>query len=103
MDTNINRHATLSEIERALKRVEELGFDAASKTPEQGANSSVFAAVNPDLSPVDVSSVEARGMYLADCKVDDENVARFARDRGFAERLWELSEELVMERFEVEL
>lgn len=45
--TNINRHAKPEEIEQALKRVRELGFEAPAKTPDQSANSSVLSAVNP--------------------------------------------------------
>ncbi|PYI03222.1 NAD(P)-binding protein [Aspergillus sclerotiicarbonarius CBS 121057] len=100
VDTNISRHATLHELEQALKRVQELGFDSAKKPPEQGANSSVLAAVDHTLSPVDLSGVEVRGVYLADCKVDDVNVAGFARNREVAERLWGLSEGVVGEKFE---
>ncbi|OGM49146.1 hypothetical protein ABOM_002287 [Aspergillus bombycis] len=100
VNTNINRHATPSEIEQALKRVAELGFDSAEKTPEQGANSSVLAAVDPTLPPVDISEVDVKGVDIADCKVDDENVAAFAKNRAFAERLWMLSEELVKQKFD---
>ncbi|PYI35347.1 NAD(P)-binding protein [Aspergillus indologenus CBS 114.80] len=98
--TNINRHATPSEIEQALKRAAELGFDAASKTPEQGANSSVLAAVDPGLSLVDVAADEVTGVYIADCRVDDANVARFATNGHLAEKLWSLSEGLVQQKFE---
>ncbi|RDW64362.1 uncharacterized protein DSM5745_09773 [Aspergillus mulundensis] len=100
VDTNINRHATPSDIELALKRVKELGFDSAQKTPGQGANTTVFAAVGSDLRPVGFEGDHARGAYLADCKVDDENVAAFATNKVFAERLWALSEELVGEKFD---
>lgn len=100
VNTNINRHATPEEIEQALKRVTELGFDSAQKTPEQGANSSVLAAVDPNLPPVDTSGVEVKGVYLADCKVNNDNVAAFAKNRVFAERLWKLSDELVNQIFD---
>ncbi|PYI14842.1 short-chain dehydrogenase [Aspergillus violaceofuscus CBS 115571] len=96
--TNINRHATPAEIEQAVKRVAELGLDASSKTPEQGANSSVLAAVDPGLSPVDD---EVKGVYIADCRVDDANVAGFAKNRHVAEKLWALSEGLVQQKFEI--
>ncbi|KAL5332702.1 NAD(P)-binding protein [Aspergillus crustosus] len=101
VDTQINRHASPSEIQQALKRVAELGLDSTPKTPEQGANSSVLAAVDSILPPVDATKVEVRGVYIADCKVDDENVAAFAKNRGFADRLWNLSEELVKQKLEL--
>ncbi|GLA54677.1 hypothetical protein AnigIFM63604_000823 [Aspergillus niger] len=100
VDTNINRHATPSDVEQALKKVKDLGFDSAQKTPEQGANTSVFAAVSSSLPPVDVSGAQATGVYLADCKTDDQNVAAFATNKSFAERLWSLSEDLVGQKFD---
>lgn len=100
VNTNINRHATPSEIEQALKRVKELGFDSSQKTTEQGANTSVFAAIEPSLPPVNFSEAQVKGVYLADCKVDDANVAAFATNKAFAERLWTLSEKLVGQKFD---
>ena len=100
MNTNINRHATPEEIEQALKRVAELDFDSAQKTPEQGANSSVFTAVKRDLPPVDTRTSEVKGVYLADCKVDNDNISAFVKNRAFAEKLWKLSEGLVNRKFE---
>lgn len=100
VDTNINRHADPQEIESALKRVQELGFDSSSRTPDQGANTTVLAAVDPALPPVDTSVVDVTGVYLSDCKLDNDACATFARDRTLAERLWALSEELVNDKFE---
>lgn len=100
VDTNINRHADPKEIETALARVKELGFDSSSKTPDQGANSTILAAVDPALLPVDTSVVDVTGVYLSDCKLDDDSCATFARNRTLAERLWTLSEELVNQRLE---
>jgi NAD(P)-dependent dehydrogenase (short-subunit alcohol dehydrogenase family) len=98
--TNINRHADPQEIEYALARVKELGFDSSSKTPDQGANSSVLAAVDPSLPPVDTNVIDVTGVYISDCKLDNETCATFARNGILAERLWALSEELVNQRFE---
>lgn len=100
VDTGINRHADPQEIATALARVKELGFDSSSKTPDQGANSSVLAAVDPGLPPVDTSVIDVTGVYVADCKVENDTCATFARNRTLAERLWALSEELVNQRFE---
>lgn len=99
VDTNINRHADPQEIETALARIKELGFDSSSRTPDQGANSTVLAAVDPALPRVDTSVVDVTGVYLSDCKLDNDTCATFARDRILAERLWELSEELVKQKF----
>ncbi|UPK90064.1 hypothetical protein LCI18_000999 [Fusarium solani-melongenae] len=100
VDTNINRHADPQEIESALARVKELSFDASSKTPDQGANSSVLAAADPGLPPIDTIVTDVTGAYICDCKVDNNTCATFARDRTLAERLWRLSEELIKEKFQ---
>lgn len=62
------------------------------KTPEQGASTSVWAAVGSELD-------EAGGLYLFDCAeappwsdATPDGVMPYARDRGLASRLWNLSE-----------
>ncbi|RAK99588.1 NAD(P)-binding protein [Aspergillus ibericus CBS 121593] len=86
VDTNINRYAEPGEVERALKRVQELGFDARQKEPRVGANTVVWGAVDGGLVPG--GNLDGKGVYLAECAVDEVNVAGFARDREGAERLW---------------
>jgi len=70
------------------------------KSVEAGAATSVFAATAPEL--------EGRGgLYLEDCHVAAVNdapdaldgVKAYALDPQSAERLWEVSEKLVGERF----
>jgi NAD(P)-dependent dehydrogenase (short-subunit alcohol dehydrogenase family) len=61
------------------------------KSLEQGAATSVWAAVSHDLDG-------RGGLYLADCEVADS--APWAADPEEAARLWALSEELVGERFD---
>ncbi|OJZ91887.1 hypothetical protein ASPFODRAFT_55549 [Aspergillus luchuensis CBS 106.47] len=102
VDTGIGRHATPSDVEAALQRVKDLGMDPTQKSRELGANTTVLAAVDPRLKVVDVDSGDGqvKGVYLADCKVDDGGVVAFATDRGIAERLWSVSEGLVGERFD---
>ena len=41
-----------------------------------------------------------KGFYLADCKVNDGGVVVYATKKGFAERLWSVSEELVGETYD---
>ncbi|KAK1639276.1 hypothetical protein BDP81DRAFT_459763 [Colletotrichum phormii] len=64
---------------------------------EEGANSSVLSAVDTELPSPDLSGLEAKGLYMADCKLDDEQCAGFARNK----ELWALSEELVKEKFDI--
>lgn len=99
VDTNIGRHSNKEETLHALNRAKELGFNASQKTREQGANSSVWAAVNPSLSPVDLSEAIVKGVYVSDCQVSDAGCADFAKSKALAERLWELSEALVKQKF----
>jgi NAD(P)-dependent dehydrogenase (short-subunit alcohol dehydrogenase family) len=61
------------------------------KEVEQGAATSVWAAVAPELDG-------AGGAYLADAEVSDAD-APWTRDAGAAERLWSLSEQLVGQVF----
>lgn len=100
IDTNISRHADSQDIESAHARMKELGFDSLYKSLDQGASSTVLAAIDPDLPPVDTIVIDVTGVYLSDCKVDNDACATFARNRILAERLWTLSEELVNQRFE---
>ncbi|KAL3463941.1 NAD(P)-binding protein [Aspergillus heterothallicus] len=91
--------ANLAEVEHALARAKGLDFAGGSKTREQGANSSFWAAVNPSLAPVDFAETLVKGVYVTDCAIADEGCADFARNAVCAERLWQLSEELVGETF----
>jgi hypothetical protein len=61
------------------------------KTLDQGAATSVWAAIAPELDA-------EGGTYLADCQVTDQH-APWARDAEAAARLWAMSEKLVGEEF----
>ncbi|KAI5861518.1 retinol dehydrogenase 13 [Durotheca rogersii] len=62
------------------------------KTPDEGASTSLVAALDPALN-------ERAGLYLADCQFFP--AAEHARDPKIAERLWKLSEELIREKFDL--
>jgi NAD(P)-dependent dehydrogenase (short-subunit alcohol dehydrogenase family) len=87
--TDLDRY--LSDDDRAWleKRVGKAGV--FSKSPAQGASTSVFAATAPDLA-------QQGGAYLEDCHVS-EAVAEHARGADKAERLWAMSEDLVGQVF----
>ena len=94
--TELGRHLQPEDMEFLQTRNRGMKF----KTVEAGAATSVFAATAPEL--------EGRGgLYLEDCRVaavDDapdglEGVRSYALDPASAERLWEVSEKLVGERF----
>ena len=63
------------------------------KTVEQGAATSIYAAVAPELD-------DQGGTYLADAEVTDQH-APWARDPDSAARLWTLSEQLVGQTFDI--
>ena len=97
--TNLQRHAGEGYMARRLKELEERGQRMALKTPEQGAATSALLAASPLLNGVG-------GRYFEDCNEAEvvapgaeENaatgVAAYALDRDNADRLWELSLELI--------
>ncbi|KAI1367158.1 hypothetical protein F5Y08DRAFT_350008 [Xylaria arbuscula] len=63
------------------------------KNSDEGASTSLVAALDPSLD-------ECRGLYLADCQFFQ--CAEHARNRDAAHRLWQLSEELIGEKFIVD-
>ncbi|KAF8194324.1 hypothetical protein K438DRAFT_1968939 [Mycena galopus ATCC 62051] len=65
------------------------------KTIAQGAATTVAAAFDPRLN-------ETPGAYLVDCKVANELVAPPSSDPDNAERLWNLTEQIIGEPFEFE-
>jgi NAD(P)-dependent dehydrogenase (short-subunit alcohol dehydrogenase family) len=93
--TRLQRHIDPEALAQARR---EAGASAELKTVEQGAATSILAAVSPLLEGVG-------GRYLEDCneaevvgsRADSDGrhgVAAYALDEGNAERLWELSERL---------
>lgn len=67
------------------------GFEVGSPVAvEQGVATALRAALDPSLA-------SQSGSYLADCEV--EEVYEFAKDEKVVDRLWEVSEGLVGEKF----
>lgn len=68
--------------------------DWTFKTPSQGASTTVVAAFDSTIA-------ENSGAYLVDCQIDHGDVTMpYAVDKGDAEKLWKLSENLVGQKFE---
>ncbi len=97
--TPLQRHLPPGFVEARLKEREEAGEPVTMKTPQQGAATSVLLATSPQLEGVG-------GRYFDDCneavvlQPDEmegatDGVASYAVDRDNADRLWELSLELV--------
>jgi NAD(P)-dependent dehydrogenase (short-subunit alcohol dehydrogenase family) len=94
--TELGRHLQAEDFEFLRSRNRGMKF----KTVETGAATSVFAATAPELDG-------RGGVYLEDCHVAAVNdaphaldgVKSYAIDPAIAERLWQVSERLVGERF----
>jgi NAD(P)-dependent dehydrogenase (short-subunit alcohol dehydrogenase family) len=91
--TDLGRHMTKDDM-RALRdkaKASPSGGLPGYKSIEAGAATSVWAATAPELA-------SRGGVYLADCQVTAP--APWALDTESATRLWELTEDLVGERFD---
>ena len=93
ISTELGRYMTRDDMTALMERAKRgpSGGMPPRKTLEQGAATSVWAAIAPELDA-------QGGTYLADCQVTDQH-APWARDPEAAERLWALSEKLVGEEF----
>jgi NAD(P)-dependent dehydrogenase (short-subunit alcohol dehydrogenase family) len=82
--TNLGRgnSAVLDVVQRVLTLI--------MKSPEQGAQTSIWLASSPDVEGV-------CGRYYANCK--EKQPAAWAKDPHIARRLWEISEELTGLRY----
>ncbi|MCZ6831663.1 MAG: SDR family NAD(P)-dependent oxidoreductase [Gammaproteobacteria bacterium] len=96
--TELGRHLEPADIE--ILQARSGAMDIAFKSVPAGAATSIWACTSAEL--------EGRGgLYLEDCHIAEPvseanpagGVAAHAQDRAAAERLWELSEQLVGERF----
>jgi NAD(P)-dependent dehydrogenase (short-subunit alcohol dehydrogenase family) len=90
--TELSRYSDPATIEATLDRYRSAGM--VFKTLEQGAATTLVAALDPDLRP---ASKDGKGVYMEDCQVSD--TASWATDPAATEKLWTLSEELVGEKF----
>jgi NAD(P)-dependent dehydrogenase (short-subunit alcohol dehydrogenase family) len=91
--TNLGRHLTDEDQNRISVGAAATG--TSWKTVPQGAATSVWALTSPDL-------VGRGGLYLEDCRIADVvdtehpvGVRSFALDQARAQRLWDLSEQLI--------
>jgi NAD(P)-dependent dehydrogenase (short-subunit alcohol dehydrogenase family) len=97
--TNLQRHVGADYIARRLEELEKTGQKMTLKTPEQGAATSVLVATSPLLNGIG-------GRYFEDCNETEvlepgseesvaAGVATYALDHENADRLWELSLDLI--------
>lgn len=97
--TPLQRHLPEGWIEQMVAERKQAGNPVTMKSPEQGAATSVVLATSPQLEGVG-------GRYFEDCNEAQTlepgteaqagaGVAKYALDRDSADRLWELSLELI--------
>ncbi|MBT7718925.1 MAG: short-chain dehydrogenase, partial [Halieaceae bacterium] len=95
--TELSRHMDPSDMEIILagRNIEDIGF----KTVEQGSATSVWAATSQDLDGLG-------GLYLEDCHIaepatpdNEAGIESYALDPVTADKLWQLSEDMVGENF----
>jgi NAD(P)-dependent dehydrogenase (short-subunit alcohol dehydrogenase family) len=97
--TGLQRHVGADYIARRMEELEKRGQKMTLKTPEQGAATSVLVATSPLLNGIG-------GRYFEDCNEAElvepgseqraaAGVATYALDRQNADRLWELSLDLI--------
>ena len=100
VDTDLGRHMSQEEVDALLKN--RPATLAGMKTIPQGASTSVWMATAPELAAVG-------GQFAMDCNlVDPEHNdqatggwAKWAQGEDDAQRLWEVSEEMLGETFEI--
>ncbi|MEL7446841.1 MAG: SDR family NAD(P)-dependent oxidoreductase [Pseudomonadota bacterium] len=99
IQTNLGRHMTEEESAALVERVTKSDPDFSWKTIPQGAATQCWAATADELQG-------QGGVYCEDChvaEVDDvssnSGVRSYALDKGSADRLWAISEEMAGEKF----
>ena len=92
IDSELQRHSDQGLIEEARNRA---GNSVVSKTLDQGASTTLVAALDPELQ-----LQEGAVGYMSDCDfVEPAEFCRGVRGQQSAERLWTVSEELVGQQF----
>ncbi len=99
INTNLSRHLSEEQEQALIERVTSSDPNFAFKSIPQGAATQTWAATTPELDG-------KGGLYCEDChvaEIDDQStkggVRSYALDKGNANRLWALSEQMVGESF----
>jgi len=90
--TELGRYSDPATTEAALDRYRSMGM--VFKTLAAGAATTLVAALDPKLPPADK---DGKGVYMEDCQIT--GTKSWATDPVAAEKLWNVSEELVGEKF----
>jgi NAD(P)-dependent dehydrogenase (short-subunit alcohol dehydrogenase family) len=105
--SGLQKHITPEQRLAAIKDFEKSGFPIPErKTLQQGCATTLRAALDPKLrlgeKVINKEGKGGRSCYLSDCQVvnDKAHIAPYALDGGYAARLWEISEDMVGQKFE---
>jgi len=90
--TELGRYSDPAAIEAAFDRYRSMGM--VFKTLAAGAATTLVAALDPKLPPADK---DGKGVYMEDCQIAETK--SWATDPVAAEKLWNVSEDLVGEKF----
>ncbi|XP_060589446.1 retinol dehydrogenase 11-like isoform X1 [Ruditapes philippinarum] len=69
-----------------LKPLHPIAAACFVKTPEEGAQTSIYCSISKDIEGVS-------GKYYVDCKEAEEQSSEMSKDMGVAKKLWEISEQ----------
>ena len=97
IQTELTRHTDQAWLAKATAAREKMGMHFW-KSPGQGASTVLVAALDPGLEKPDEGDEKGKGYFLNDCQIG--SVPGYAVDGGDAEKLWEVSEGFVGEKFE---
>lgn len=92
IETELSRHSDPEWLKNVRERIRGDKTMPQLKSLEAGSSTTIVAACDPGLKGT------KENVYLSDCQVV-ETLNEWARDEAAAERLWELSEKLVGEKF----
>jgi NAD(P)-dependent dehydrogenase (short-subunit alcohol dehydrogenase family) len=98
IETELGRNAT-PEVTAWIKGLKDKGYYTV-KSLGAGASTSLVAALDPELGAGEtINGKENYGVYLADCQIN-ERAQPLAVSSLEAEKLWELSQNLVKQKFD---
>jgi len=95
--TNLSKYITeelRNEALQTMMKKTDGQFKYFRKTIQSGCSTTLVAALDPSLA-------DQSGAYLEDAKISEIPAEDYATDPKNAERLWELSEKLVGQKFDI--
>jgi len=94
--TSLHQHMTKEDYEKFSDYYNPDGTPKGNwlKTVEECTATHIVAAFDPSIA-------DQSGSYLVECQIANEQAAPYSRDKENAKRLWDLSEKIVGQKFDV--